>query len=134
MSVSSLPSTDRVVPSKPVVWDAPIRAYAALAAGRALQPWTFEPGPLASDEVELAITHCGFCHGDLHLIDNDLGISAYPLVPGHEVVGTITAIGERAEGLAIGQRVGVGWQRGACNRCEWCLRGLQNRFLSSICG
>lgn len=131
MSVPSLPSTDKVVLSKPVVSDAPVRAYAALAAGRALQPWTFEPGPLTAEEVELAVTHCGFCHGDLHLIDNDLGISAYPLVPGHEVIGTVTAMGDRAEGLAIGQRVGVGWQRGACNRCEWCLRGLQNLCANS---
>jgi len=50
----------------------------------------------------------------------------YPLVPGHEVVGTITAIGERVNGLALGQWVGVGWQRGACNQCDCCQQGLQN--------
>lgn len=67
----------------------------------------------------------------MHLIDNDLGFSTFPLVPGHEVIGTTTAMGERVDGLAIGQRVGVGWQRGACNRCEWCLCGLQNLCANS---
>src|SRR6516164_9419621 len=49
-----------------------------------------------------------------------------PLVPGHEVIGTISAMGDRVNGLVLGQRVGVGWQRGSCNECEWCLQGLQN--------
>jgi alcohol/geraniol dehydrogenase (NADP+) len=103
-----------------------VRAFAALAPGQALQPWVYEPGPLGRDEIEVAVTHCGVCHTDLHLIDNDLGLSTYPLVPGHEVIGTVTAVGDEVGGLAVGQRVGVGWQRGACNQCEWCRQGLQN--------
>jgi alcohol/geraniol dehydrogenase (NADP+) len=109
-----------------VRYKASVRAYAALAAGRALQPWAYDPGPLSGDEVELAVTHCGVCHTDAHLIDNDFDLSTYPLVPGHEVIGTIIAMGDRVNGLALGQRVGVGWQRGACNQCEWCQQGLQN--------
>jgi len=126
MSVSSFDSTDKVMSRAPLLRKAPVRAYAAFAAGEFLQPWTYEPEPLGSEEIELAVTHCGVCHGDLHLIDNDLGLSRYPLVPGHEVIGTITAMGDRVNGLALGQRVGVGWQRGACNRCDWCQQGLPN--------
>lgn len=107
-------------------WRRAVRAFAALAPGQALQPWVYEPGPLRSDEIEVAVTHCGVCHTDVHLIDNDLGVSTYPLVPGHEVIGTITAVGDAAGGFAVGERVGVGWQRGACNQCEWCRQGLEN--------
>jgi uncharacterized zinc-type alcohol dehydrogenase-like protein len=103
-----------------------VRAFAALARGQALQLWTYEPGPLAANEVDVAVTHCGVCHTDLHLIHNEMGFETYPLVPGHEIVGTITAVGDEVRTLAVGQRVGVGFQRGACDRCEWCQKGLQN--------
>ena len=59
-----------------------VRAFAALGRGQALQPWEYEPGPLGADDVELAVTHCGVCHTDLHLIGNEMGISAYPLCQG----------------------------------------------------
>jgi len=118
-SISSVRNNGAETPSA-------VRAFAALARGQALHPWAYEPGPLAADEIELAVTHCGICHTDLHLIDNDLGLSTYPLVPGHEVIGTIIAVGDNVGSLAVGQRVGVGWQRGACNQCEWCQQGLQN--------
>jgi len=103
-----------------------VRAFAALGPGQALQPWKYEPGPLGADDVELAVTHCGVCHTDLHLIGNEMGISTYPLVPGHEAIGTIVAVGEQVRGLSVGQRVGVGFQRAACDQCEWCQKGLQN--------
>lgn len=131
MSVGQSDSRESAAATRSLLLRAPVRAYAAVGAGEPLQPWTYDPDPLGPDEVEVQVTHCGVCHGDVHLIDNDLGISTYPLVPGHEVIGMITAIGERVEGLAIGQRVGVGWQRGACNRCEWCSRGLQNLCANS---
>ena len=82
MSVGQLNSTESGAATSSLLLGAPSRAYAALSTGQALPPWTFEPGPLTADEVELAVTHCRFCHGDLHLIDNDLGISSFPLVPG----------------------------------------------------
>ena len=108
-----------------------VRAFAALARGQALRPWAYEPGPLGAEDVELEVTHCGICHTDLHLIDDDFGLSTYPLVPGHEVIGKITAVGDAAGDLAIGQRVGVGFQRGSCNQCEWCRQGLQNLCVQS---
>jgi alcohol/geraniol dehydrogenase (NADP+) len=110
---------------------ATVRAYAALGQGQPLQPWCYEAGELGPEEVEVHVTHCGVCHTDLHLIDNDLGLSHFPLVPGHEVVGRVSALGSNARGLEIGQRVGVGWQRGTCLHCEWCRLGMEHLCRSS---
>jgi D-arabinose 1-dehydrogenase-like Zn-dependent alcohol dehydrogenase len=69
----------------------PIHAYAAPAAGAPLEPFEYEPGPLALHDVEVAASHCGICHSDLHLIDNDWGNATYPLVPSHEGIGEVVA-------------------------------------------
>jgi alcohol/geraniol dehydrogenase (NADP+) len=66
-----------------------VTAFAAMKAGGPLEPWSFENGALGSDEVDIDVTHCGVCHTDLHLTDNDFGITAYPFVPGHEAVGVV---------------------------------------------
>jgi uncharacterized zinc-type alcohol dehydrogenase-like protein len=76
--------------------------------------------------VEIAISHCGICHSDLHLIANDWGISQFPFIPGHEVIGTVAAVGKAVKQLEVGQRVGLGWQSNSCGICEWCMRGLEN--------
>ena len=96
-----------------------------MVAGEVLQPFSYEAAELGPYDVEIGITHCGLCHSDIHLIDNDWGMSAYPLVPGHEIVGTVRAAGPAAGGFKPGQRVGVGWQRSSCLACEWCLRGKE---------
>ena len=103
-----------------------IQGLAAHAAGAELLPFHYDPGKLGSQEVEIAISHCGICHSDLHLISNDWGISNYPFIPGHEIVGTVSAVGNEVRGLQVGQRVGLGWQSNSCGVCEWCLRGLEN--------
>jgi uncharacterized zinc-type alcohol dehydrogenase-like protein len=95
--------------------------WAALAAKEALTPFTYEPEELGPEQVEIAVSHCGICHSDIHLIDNGWNISKYPFIPGHEIVGTVTARGTAATHLAVGQRVGVGWQRSACLACDLCL-------------
>ncbi|HZE99680.1 MAG TPA: NAD(P)-dependent alcohol dehydrogenase [Planctomycetota bacterium] len=100
-----------------------IHAYAAKAPKQPLAPFEYEPGPLGENEVEVAVTHCGVCHSDLSMSDNEWGITTYPLVPGHEVVGTIAALGRNVKHLSAGQRVGVGWLCGSCGDCEWCNRG-----------
>lgn len=103
-----------------------IQGLAAHAAGAELLPFKYDPGELGSQEVEIAIAHCGICHSDLHLIANDWGISQYPFIPGHEIVGTVTAIGSGVLSLEVGQRVGLGWQSNSCGVCEWCTRGMEN--------
>ncbi|MGP8011097.1 MAG: NAD(P)-dependent alcohol dehydrogenase [Halobacteriota archaeon] len=109
-----------------------IHAFAARAPKAALQPFDYEqdnPGPY---DVDVKVSHCGICHSDVHLIDNDWNISHYPLVPGHEIVGTVAATGTAVEQLKIGERVGVGWQSGSCLRCEWCLNGYENLCQSKV--
>lgn len=101
----------------------PVQCYAAKAAGSELSAWSYDPGPLGEHEVEIAVTHCGICHSDLSMIDNQWGMSAYPLVPGHEVVGLVAELGSGVDWLRPDQRVGLGWQAGSCASCEWCGRG-----------
>jgi uncharacterized zinc-type alcohol dehydrogenase-like protein len=103
-----------------------INCWAAMAAKESLRPFQYEPGELNPREVEISITHCGLCHSDVHLIDNDWGMSSYPLVPGHEIIGTVSALGAHVANLKLGQRVGVGWQRAACLECDYCVRGEEN--------
>ena len=105
---------------------AQIQGLAVHAAGAELLPYHYDPGKLGSQEVEIAITHCGICHSDLHLISNDWGISHYPFIPGHEIIGTVAAKGGEVRGLEVGQRVGLGWQSNSCGRCNWCMQGLEN--------
>jgi len=100
-----------------------IHAYAATSAKGPLQPFDFDPGELKPEEVEIKVTHCGVCHSDLSMLDNDWGMTAYPFVPGHEVSGTVIALGNAAKGLKIGQRVGLGWSAHSCLSCQECLSG-----------
>jgi uncharacterized zinc-type alcohol dehydrogenase-like protein len=109
----------------------PIQGLAAHAAGAELLPFRYEPGTLGARDVEIGISHCGICHSDLHLISNDWGISQYPFIPGHEIIGTITEVGSDVRLLTVGQRVGLGWQSNSCGECEWCTRGMENLCLSS---
>lgn len=92
---------------------------------QALVRHRYEPGPLSPLDIEIEISHCGVCHSDLHLIDDDWSRSKYPLVPGHEIVGRVSALGSAAT-YAVGQRVGVGWQRSSCHACDLCRAGQEN--------
>jgi uncharacterized zinc-type alcohol dehydrogenase-like protein len=106
--------------------DAPIQALAAHRIGQALESYEYVPKKLGPMDVDIRITHCGMCHTDLHLINNDFGLSTYPLVPGHEIAGVVTQLGREVSGLRIDQRVGVGWLAGACFVCEQCTAGRDN--------
>lgn len=107
-----------------------IRAYAARKPNAPLTPFEYEPRPLGPDDVEIAVQYCGICHSDLSMIDNDWQIAQFPLVPGHEVVGTVAAKGDAVEHLALGQTVGLGWFSRSCGTCAPCAHGDQNLCLS----
>ena len=100
-----------------------IQGLAVHAAGATLLPYKYDPGPLRDDEVEVKISHCGVCHSDVHLIDNDWGLSKYPFIPGHEIVGKVTKVGGGVRDRKLGERVGIGWQANSCGVCEWCRQG-----------
>jgi uncharacterized zinc-type alcohol dehydrogenase-like protein len=103
-----------------------IHAWAAKAAGARLEPFEYDPGPLGDEQVEIAIEHCGICHSDLSMLDNEWGMTVYPFVPGHEGIGRVVARGPQALGLSIGQRVGIGWNAHSCLHCEQCIAGRQH--------
>jgi uncharacterized zinc-type alcohol dehydrogenase-like protein len=102
------------------------KGYAAKAKGQKLELFEYDLGPLTDDQVEIQVTHCGFCHSDLSMINNDFGWSAFPLVPGHEVVGSVAAVGSHVSHLKVGQTVGLGWFSGSDLTCRQCLGGDHN--------
>jgi len=104
-----------------------IKAYAALAPNAALIPYEYEAGPLQAEEVEVEVEFCGICHSDISMIANEWGLSSYPLICGHEVIGRVSAIGEvaKSKGLNLGQKVGVGWTAKSCQHCDECISGHQ---------
>jgi uncharacterized zinc-type alcohol dehydrogenase-like protein len=106
-----------------------VRGYAALGPGKALEPFEYNLRPLQANDVEIQIERCGMCHTDLHLVNNDFGISQYPLVPGHEIIGAVSQVGSGVKSFKVGQRVGVGWNSGSCGECEYCAQGEENLCL-----
>lgn len=108
-----------------------IRGWAALGAGKELEPFEYDAGPLGPEEVEIAVEHCGICHSDLSVLKGELGVPQYPLLLGHEAIGRIVALGEQAKGLKVGQAVGLGWTAQSCMHCGECLRGDQNLCLEA---
>jgi uncharacterized zinc-type alcohol dehydrogenase-like protein len=101
------------------------RAFAATAADQPLSPYSLErrdPGP---DDVAIEIKYCGVCHSDLHVAKNELGGTRYPIVPGHEIAGVVTAVGANVTRFKAGDRVGVGCMVDSCRTCSACREGLE---------
>jgi len=107
-----------------------VKAYAAKAAKGTLERYDYEAGPLGADDVEIRVTHFGIFHSDISMIDNHGGLSQYPLVPDHEAIGIITAVGANVDGIRqTGQRVGVGLQAGSCGHGRFTIA-----YVSRVCG
>lgn len=102
-----------------------ILGYAAKAVGQPLEPFHYQSAELDGQEVRVSVTHCGVCYTDIHGIDDYYGITTYPFVPGHEIVGYVSAVGRAVSSLKEGDRVGIGWQGRSCMKCEWCLQGQE---------
>jgi uncharacterized zinc-type alcohol dehydrogenase-like protein len=103
-----------------------IDAYAAFEAGGRLESYSYEVGELTPNEVEIDVLYCGMCHSDLSMVDNEWGISKYPLVAGHEVIGTVAATGINVSRLKKGMTIGLGWHCSYCGHCSSCKTGDQN--------
>lgn len=106
-----------------------VHAYAAKTKGAALTPYEYTLGELGPTQVDIKVSSCGICHSDLAMIDNEWGFSAYPVIPGHEAIGTIIAVGSQVKQLKKGQVVGLGWYSGSCMHCRHCMGGDHN-----LCG
>jgi alcohol/geraniol dehydrogenase (NADP+) len=104
----------------------PIIALAARQQGGTLERFEYTPAALGERQVEIAVESCGICHSDLSMLNNEWGMTAYPFVPGHEVVGTIVAAGDHVKTRKVGERVGLGWYAGSCMHCQQCMSGDHN--------
>lgn len=103
-----------------------IKAYAAFEAGGELKPFEYTTTEIGPQEVEIDVEYCGICHSDLSMLENEWGLSQYPLVPGHEVVGTIAKTGSSVKHLQPGDKAGIGWHAGYCMTCPTCMSGDHN--------
>ena len=84
-----------------------------------------QPRP-AAGQLLLKVTACGICRTDLHVVDGELTEPALPLIPGHQIVGVVEAVGAGVDGFTIGQRVGVPWLGGSCGQCWYCRHDREN--------
>jgi alcohol/geraniol dehydrogenase (NADP+) len=105
------------------------QAWVVKGAKQPMKLETVDIEPLGEEEVEVVVENCGLCHSDLSVLNNDWGISQYPAILGHEVIGRITTVGPNAKGLEVGQRVGVGWNSGSCMHCHQCMSGSHHLCL-----
>jgi len=100
-------------------------AYGARSESSGIAPLTIQRRAPRSDDVVIEIDFCGICHSDLHIAHNDWGITSYPVVPGHEIVGRVLAVGDAVTGFKPGDRVGVGCLVDSCRECSSCDQGLE---------
>ncbi|MFG6667005.1 NAD(P)-dependent alcohol dehydrogenase [Halomonas sp. HNIBRBA4712] len=107
-------------------------SFAAFAADKPLAPFSFERRAPRADDVAIEILYCGVCHSDLHFARNDWGMSEYPVVPGHEIVGRVTAVGEKVSRFKQGDLVGVGCMVDSCRQCAACNDGVEQYCLEGF--
>lgn len=106
-----------------------VHAFAAKDSQSPLEPFEYILPDLGPEQVDIRVEYCGICHSDLSMLRNEWGLSSYPIVPGHEVVGRVEEVGSMVKSLKPGDRVGLGWFSGSCMTCPQCIGGDQN-----LCG
>ena len=103
-----------------------VNAYAALESGADFEVYEYELPEVGPEQVDIEVESCGICHSDLSMRDNEWEMTEYPFVGGHEAIGKIIDKGDQVPGLAVGDRVGLGWYSRSCMHCDQCLSGAQN--------
>lgn len=98
-----------------------VKAYAAQSAGSAVGAWSIERREPTSKDVEIEIMYCGVCHTDVHFVRNEWGVSEYPMVPGHEILGRVTRVGDGVSCFKEGDIASVGCMVDSCRVCASCL-------------
>ncbi len=107
----------------------PVKGYAAQSANSDLAPWDFERREVGPHDVHFEVLYCGVCHSDLHQIKNDWFEGIFPMVPGHEIVGRVIAVGGHVKKFKAGDLAAVGCLVDSCRTCENCLQGEENYCL-----
>ncbi len=102
-----------------------VNAYGAKDSKADLEPMTIKRRDIQKDDVEIDITYCGVCHSDIHTVHNDWGNSVYPMIPGHEIIGRVTSVGESVSDFKQGQLVGVGCMVDSCQTCSACKEDME---------
>ena len=110
------------------------RAYAVLEARKPLVPFEFDRREVGAHDVALDIAYSGICHSDIHQAREEWGPAIFPMVPGHEIAGTVTSIGSSVTKFKVGDKIGVGVFVDSCRRCENCVAGLQQYCLEGMTG
>ena len=111
-----------------------VHAYAAPAAGEPLAPTTIDRRDVGPNDVLIAIEFAGVCHSDIHTVNGDWGPQPFPVVPGHEIVGTVTGVGSDVTRHQVGDRVGVGCMVNSCGECTNCRNGDEQYCLNGMVG
>ncbi len=111
-----------------------VHGYAAQSAKAALAPFDLERREPRPDDVVIKILYCGVCHSDLHTARNDWGFTAYPVVPGHEIIGRVESVGAGVKKFKPGDTVGVGCMVDSCQKCAACEHGLEQYCENGMVG
>ncbi|MEZ5007779.1 MAG: NAD(P)-dependent alcohol dehydrogenase [Chitinophagales bacterium] len=111
-----------------------VKAYGATEVSAALKPLNIERRSIQDKDVQIKITYCGICHSDIHTVQNDWGGSQYPVVPGHEIVGRVVAVGKGVEKFKAGDVVGVGCLVDSCRTCSACQDHLEQYCEKGLIG
>jgi uncharacterized zinc-type alcohol dehydrogenase-like protein len=110
------------------------RSYAVMEAKKPLVPFEFDRREVGAHDVALDIAYAGICHSDIHQAREEWGPAIFPMVPGHEIAGTVTAVGASVTKFKVGDKIGVGVFVDSCRTCENCKQGLQQYCLEGMTG
>jgi len=110
------------------------KAYAAKSATTPIEPWTLDRREPKPHDVELDILYCGVCHSDLHTARNEWGGTIYPVVPGHEIVGRVTRVGDHVKKYKVGDLAAIGCMVDSCRECDNCKDGLEQYCTNGMVG
>src|SRR5579871_6071390 len=110
------------------------KAFAAQSATTPLAPFGFDRREVGAHDVQIEILYCGVCHSDIHQVRNEWGGSIYPMVPGHEIVGRITKVGDHVKKFSVGDLAGVGCFVDSCRTCPNCQEGIEQYCDSGMTG
>jgi len=108
------------------------KAYSASIPNARVLPTEINRRPVGSNDVQIAIEHCGVCHTDIHFVNNDWGMTNYPVVPGHEIVGRVTEVGPAVSKFKVGDRAAIGCLVDSCGVCSNCENGLEQYCLNGF--